>query len=704
MSAETPHFYEFENFRLDPKEKILFRDDQPVPLTPKVFETLQIFVEHAGRLLEKDDLMRKIWEDRFVEESNLTFNIKMLRRTLNDDAHQPRFIETVPRRGYRFIAPVNQHVNGSTLGVDTIELARKPTTDRVRGFYVLIASLLVLIGAISIAFWLSRSAMNASTLSVPLLSKPFRSENVLSPGTTNAAITPDGKYVAYTTDSGGKHSLWLRKLETSESIQIVPPSNGDYLGLTISHDGNALYFTRRSDSDGKYAGVYRVMTFGGIPVKITESNRGRVGVSPDDSQISFVRCPQQDQDFCSLLIADAEGKNERVLATRPRPFRIVDPSFAPDGNSIAFATGQSRNGGSDFRLVRYDLTNGREKEISSRRFFEIKSLMWLPNGDDLLFTAQERLDGPSKIWQVSTATGEVKALTGDANTYANISLDKTADKMIATQITNTHHLYIARTNEANGVKSLIPARTFTFAPTGKIVYAGVDGDIWTINRDGEEQRQLTNSPFKDFSPRVSPDGRYIFFCSARSGSNQIWRMNADGSDQIQLTQSEGGVPRFVTTDQRWIYFESTLSSSLWRMSVEGAEETQVSKAKVGKSAFSPDGKFVAYFYRPKEDDDHFKIGVMSLESGNVIKTFALDQVNSIPYCIAWDVNNESFYFVTWNGTTSLWRQSLKTDRPTFISGFGSEDVDDLAISPDGQSIGFIRGQWIHSAVLIQGLK
>ncbi|HSB29537.1 MAG TPA: transcriptional regulator, partial [Pyrinomonadaceae bacterium] len=178
MSAETPHFYEFENFRLDPKEKILFRDDQPVPLTPKVFETLQIFVEHAGRLLEKDDLMRKIWEDRFVEESNLTFNIKMLRRTLNDDAHQPRFIETVPRRGYRFIAPVNQHVNGSTLGVDTIELARKPTTDRVRGFYVLIASLLVLIGAISIAFWLSRSAMNASTLSVPLLSKPFRSENV----------------------------------------------------------------------------------------------------------------------------------------------------------------------------------------------------------------------------------------------------------------------------------------------------------------------------------------------------------------------------------------------------------------------------------------------------------------------------------------------------------------------------------------------
>src|SRR5690242_6669209 len=109
MSAETPHFYEFGNFRLDTKEKILFRDNKPVPLRPKVFATLQVFVEHAGRLLEKDELMKRIWKDQFVEESNLSFNIKVLRRVLDDDAHQPRFIETVPRRGYRFIADVNQN-------------------------------------------------------------------------------------------------------------------------------------------------------------------------------------------------------------------------------------------------------------------------------------------------------------------------------------------------------------------------------------------------------------------------------------------------------------------------------------------------------------------------------------------------------------------------------------------------------------------
>src|SRR5215510_12760803 len=108
MGAQTGRFYEFGDFRLDLDAKTLFCESRPISLMPKVFDTLQFFVEHPGRLLEKDELMDRLWQDRFVEESNLTFNIKMLRRALNDDAYQPRFIETVPRRGYRFIAEVRE--------------------------------------------------------------------------------------------------------------------------------------------------------------------------------------------------------------------------------------------------------------------------------------------------------------------------------------------------------------------------------------------------------------------------------------------------------------------------------------------------------------------------------------------------------------------------------------------------------------------
>lgn len=108
MSFKTQDFYNFGDFRLDPAERILTRDGNVIPITPKVFETLLVLVENAGRTIGKEELMQMIWQDRFVEESNLTFNIGMLRKALGDDAAKPRYVETVPRRGYRFIAAVER--------------------------------------------------------------------------------------------------------------------------------------------------------------------------------------------------------------------------------------------------------------------------------------------------------------------------------------------------------------------------------------------------------------------------------------------------------------------------------------------------------------------------------------------------------------------------------------------------------------------
>ena len=108
MSLTTNSFYDFGDFRLDLAEKVLLRDGKFIPVTPKVFETLCVLVESAGKTVGKDELMQRIWQDRFVEESNLTFNIGMLRKALGDDASKPTFIETVPRRGYRFIAEVRR--------------------------------------------------------------------------------------------------------------------------------------------------------------------------------------------------------------------------------------------------------------------------------------------------------------------------------------------------------------------------------------------------------------------------------------------------------------------------------------------------------------------------------------------------------------------------------------------------------------------
>lgn len=106
MSLETKHFYDFGNFRVDPDERVLLCNGMPLPLTPKAFHMLLILVENHGHIVEKQKLMSEIWADSFVEEGNLSVNARRLRKALDDDASQPRFIETIPRRGYRFIADV----------------------------------------------------------------------------------------------------------------------------------------------------------------------------------------------------------------------------------------------------------------------------------------------------------------------------------------------------------------------------------------------------------------------------------------------------------------------------------------------------------------------------------------------------------------------------------------------------------------------
>ena len=108
MNAEFKQSYEFGPFRLDTESRLLLRDHQPVPLTPKAFDTLLLLVERSGRLLLKDELMNALWPDTFVDEANLTQTVFILRKALGETGSDQRYITTVPGRGYRFTADVRQ--------------------------------------------------------------------------------------------------------------------------------------------------------------------------------------------------------------------------------------------------------------------------------------------------------------------------------------------------------------------------------------------------------------------------------------------------------------------------------------------------------------------------------------------------------------------------------------------------------------------
>src|SRR5262247_1990107 len=106
MVSPDNHLYEFKPFALDAANRTLFKDNEIVHLTPKAVETLLVLVQHRVQVVEKEQLLKEVWPDSFVEEGSLSRNIHELRKALGDDSSEPRYIATVPKRGYRFIAAV----------------------------------------------------------------------------------------------------------------------------------------------------------------------------------------------------------------------------------------------------------------------------------------------------------------------------------------------------------------------------------------------------------------------------------------------------------------------------------------------------------------------------------------------------------------------------------------------------------------------
>lgn len=700
MSLKT-HNFAFGEFILDVGEKVLFRDSKPVSLTPKAFQLLLVLVQNHGHLIEKSELLNQVWPGSFVEEGNLTFTIGMLRKALGDSSQAPHLIETVPRRGYRFICEVSEMIETPTAIVQT-PLVRAPAL-RISKL-VFVGFCIVMVGALAGATWLARINLASVGNGLTVLERPFHSEKFPSAGKkVSAAISPDGRLTAYVDETDGKLSVWLRDLETLQNVLLIPPANELYFGVIFSHDGQTIYFVRksRSSTERNSTSIYRVSILGGVPEKVVTFAEGWISLSPDDRRISFVRCPYGDDDYCSLLIADTDGQNERTLITLKRPFRISDNQFSPDGTSIAVASGVSENGGKDFHLTLVDVQTGTQTAIPNADFFNINSLQWLPDGRSFLVAAMERLDGQSKLWQVSGSTGEVRDLTKDAASYMSISLNRDASRMISTQFSNNFQLYFS---SHDSTKILTGAREAVFASDGKLIYSTDAGDIWTMNHDGSNQRQLTSNVHKDFSPCSSPDGRFIYFTSSRSGSNQVWRMNSDGSEQIAVTKTEGGYPVFVSPDGRWVFFESGLHQTLWKVSTDTFEEVRIADEKVYRPAFSADGKYAAFFVRQAGKEERTAIAVINVADQHTIKTIELADPQSTPIMISWSGGSRVFTYVTRNDQgNSLWSQDIENGPPGFISNLGDKNVESYALAADGSYV-YTMGEWLHDAILIDGLK
>jgi DNA-binding winged helix-turn-helix (wHTH) protein/TolB-like protein/Tfp pilus assembly protein PilF len=220
MAQQDNHSYEFGRFRLKPAERILLREGEPVPLTPKVFDILVTLVEHGGQVVAKDDLMKRVWPNTFVEEGNLTQNISLLRKALGESPGGVQFIETVPRRGYRFVADTNQSWREEIKpDIRDVEIESSPvvsipnTTSQSAGvkrtpFYALAAGFLV-IGIIGLVYFTSAGTPGKASPIGSIAVLPFVDES----------SDPDAEYI----NDKIAESL-INSLSKLPQLRVVPRS------------------------------------------------------------------------------------------------------------------------------------------------------------------------------------------------------------------------------------------------------------------------------------------------------------------------------------------------------------------------------------------------------------------------------------------------------------------------------------------------
>ncbi len=224
MNEDNRHIYEFGAFRLDPTARLLLREGKPVALTPKVFDTLLLLVQHHGQLLEKDHLMKELWADSFVEEGNLTYNISTLRKALGEKAGKHQYILTISGHGYRFAAEVKEVVEKPDVPASSEVPALMQR--RVKRKVALAAALVVVVSG-SLIYWVARKALSATELSS---TSPIKSIAVLPFMWLDAE--QNGSEMEYLSD-GISESLINRLSQLSGMKVIARSSSFKYKGKDV---------------------------------------------------------------------------------------------------------------------------------------------------------------------------------------------------------------------------------------------------------------------------------------------------------------------------------------------------------------------------------------------------------------------------------------------------------------------------------------
>ena len=524
---------------------------------------------------------------------------------------------------------------------------------------------------------------------------------------TMATVSEDGRYVFNVHEEGeGRQSLWMRHVVTGSNQEILPPTETRYTGLTFTPDGNYLYFVRIEPNQPNIGVLYQVPVLGGVPQKLIEDVDSAVTFSPDGQQMAFVRNSAAEANS-KLIIAHADGNNERVLATLPIP-GYMGPAWSPDGKEIA-ATLIEPGGKSLGRIVTLDVNEGKEKTLYAAPAQLLKPI-WSPEGKYIYMNfrdATTRWDG--QIGEIDVRSGRFRRVTNDLNNYFDRSLSITKDgkQLIAVQGRPEIGLYVMPASPNAGSQNPPVdkggAVSVSWLKDGRVLVSDYEDRISTMNADGSNRNVVfeTNLPIVNMSVCTSSDRVLFAMPNKETKSVNIFRMDVAGGRPTVLTNGKFDQSPSCSPDGKFFVYTTLVSGKplLMKMSTGGGDAKQLSDDFVQFPAISPDGQQIAVLsVEGNGVQTKAVIKIIPADGGAPMKKFEPHSVISGRMEFSQD-GRALYYPIIEKGVSNLVKQSLDGGAPTRVTDFRELTVYGYAYDWAANKLAITRGK-VNSDVVV----
>lgn len=730
----------FGDITIDLAHFRLFKGGEQRRITPRAFEVLLYLARNGNRVVSKQELFDEVWGESFVTDNALTRIIREIRQVLGDDAESPLYVETVPKRGYRFLLPVEtieqsvaQPHDGAvtyqtvTVEEETIEIEDddvepgmkvvSPLPDRPaltgatasgRRMWPLILGAVLLLAVVGgFAYYFYRGPAGRPVLT---------SENITLQRLTNtdniywAMLSPNGQFVAYVLlHTDGRQSLHLLDIGSRSERVVVPPASVSFYGGGFKPDSSELYYdTMQHGVPGAGVILYAVPVLGDTPRKVLDGVAGPVSFSPDGKKFAFSNLNPSTGAAQLVLANSADGSERTVIAEGKYNVDFRAPNFSPDGKTILFVAGEKRDDGWYWHLADIPAQGGERRILIAPTKQRLWGATWLGKNGDILVSAQAPDTKVTQLFTHARGSSEMIRLTNDLNNYSGLSTTEDGTKIVVTQDQRMNDVWVWSGVETEKPRKItnqsVIIHSCTWSPSGRILYNVLDNGkdlLWSSDAEGGARSQLTAPDVEGDFPDVSPDGRFVIFVSNRSGSWQLWRMNADGSAAKQLTpDSESPVRGKYALGGSKIVFERRVQdgSVLSLMDAEGGPPEDISGPYVGEWYATADGRFIAYTFYDRASAA-YKTAVQSLDDRSNVKY--LDLLPKDFLLLSPDARSvlTKRHEPENDPISTIWEFPVDGGQPRKVLQNPPDNIYWAEYSDDGKNLALVQGHVISNLIL-----